>query len=100
MSEGVNFVHNALMASNARDRSVSAPPGKKRPRAYGARHGDRGGLVQIQRRLHVFDGMHPVAECHTITLSTGVTNTGSIALRAAGGATQDRAGYYDYITPP
>ena len=63
MREGVNFVHNALIGINARDRIRIGAVRKNRDRLrYGARHGDRRRLVQFGARLHVLARLHPVAE--------------------------------------
>ena len=63
MREGVNFVHNALVGINARDRIRIGAVGQDRDRLrHRARHGARRRLVQFGARLHVRAGLHPVAE--------------------------------------
>ena len=59
---------------------------------HGARDGDRRGLVQFGARLHVFAGLHPVAELPYRPLSDGRDHAGSVPQPRAGGAAQDRAG--------
>jgi glutamate synthase domain-containing protein 2 len=81
MREGVNFVHNALIGINARHRL-----------RHGARHGDRRGLVQFGARLHVFAGLHSIAELPYRSMSDRCDHAGSDPQSGAGGAAQDRAG--------
>jgi len=91
MREGVNFVHNALIGINARDRIRVGASGKiatafdmARAMAIGA------DLVQFGARLHVLARLHPVAELPYRPLSDRGDHAGSIARACAGGAAQDR----------
>ena len=93
MREGVNFVHNALIGINARDRIRDRRRRQDRDRLrHGARDGDRRRLVQFGARLHVRAGLHPVAELPYRSLPDRGDHAGPVARPRAGGAAQDRAG--------
>jgi len=62
MREGVNFVHNALIGINARDRIKIGASGKIATAFDMARDGDRRRLVQFGARFHVLARLHPVAK--------------------------------------
>ena len=95
MREGVNFVHNALIGINARDRIRIGACRQDRDRLrHGARHGDRRRLVQFRARLHVRARLHPVAELPHRSLSDRRHDAGSYPRPRAGGAAQDRAGVH------
>jgi len=61
MREGLNFVHNALIGINARDRITLGAAGKIVSAFDIARHGVGRRLVQFGARLHVRARLHPVA---------------------------------------
>ena len=93
MREGVNFVHNALIGINARDRIRIGAAGKiatafdmARAMAIGADwcNSARGFMFAL--------GCIQSLSCHTDRCPTGVTTQDPIARPRAGGAAQDRAG--------
>ncbi len=93
MREGVNFVHNALIGINARDRIRIGAAGKiatafdmARAMAIGADwcNSARGFMFSL--------GCIQSLSCHTDRCPTGVTTQDPFAQSRAGGAAQDRAG--------
>ncbi len=91
MREGVNFVHNALIGINARDRIKIGASRQDRDRLrHGARDGDRCRLVQFGARLHVLARLHPVAELPHRPLPDRRRNAGSDPGARALRAAQDR----------
>ena len=93
MREGVNFVHNALIGINARDRIRIGASGKiatafdmARAMAIGADwcNSARGFMFSL--------GCIQSLSCHTDRCPTGVTTQDPFAQPRAGGAAQDRAG--------
>ena len=93
MREGVNFVHNALIGINARDRIRIGAAGKiatafdmARAMAIGADwcNSARGFMFAL--------GCIQSLSCHTDRCPTGVTTQDPLAQPRAGGAAQDRAG--------
>ncbi len=93
MREGVNFVHNALIGINARDRIKIGAAGKiatafdmARAMAIGADwcNSARGFMFAL--------GCIQSLSCHTDRCPTGVTTQDPVARPRAGGAAQDRAG--------
>ena len=93
MREGVNFVHNALIGINARDRIRIGAAGKiatafdmARAMAIGADwcNSARGFMFSL--------GCIQSLSCHTDRCPTGVTTQDPIPRPRAGGAAQDRAG--------
>ena len=93
MREGVNFVHNALIGINARDRIRIGAAGKiatafdmARAMAIGADwcNSARGFMFSL--------GCIQSLSCHTDRCPTGVTTQDPLAQPRAGGAAQDRAG--------
>ena len=93
MREGVNFVHNALVGINARDRIKIGAAGKivtafdmARAMALGADwcNAARGFMFAL--------GCIQSLSCHTDRCPTGVTTQDPIRAPRAGGAAQDRAG--------
>ena len=93
MREGVNFVHNALIGINARDRIKIGAAGKiatafdmARAMAIGADwcNSARGFMFAL--------GCIQSLSCHTDRCPTGVTTQDPSAQSRAGGAAQDRAG--------
>ena len=92
MREGVNFVHNALIGINARDRIKIGAAGKiatafdmARAMAIGADwcNSARGFMFAL--------GCIQSLSCHTDRCPTGVTTQDPVAQSRAGGAAQDRA---------
>ena len=101
MREGVNFVHNALIGINARDRIKIGAAGKiatafdmARAMAIGADwcNSARGFMFAL--------GCIQSLSCHTDRCPTGVTTQDPAPRPRAGGAAQDRAGLHATITPP
>ena len=92
LREGLNFVHNALIGINARDR-VQAWRRRQNHQRFRcrARHGARRGLVQFGARLHVRARMHPVAVVSHRSLSDRRIDAGSRAPARARGTRQIRA---------
>ena len=93
MREGVNFVHNALIGINARDRIRIGAAGKiatafdmARAMAIGADwcNSARGFMFSL--------GCIQSLSCHTDRCPTGVTTQDPTRAPRAGGAAQDRAG--------
>ncbi len=92
MREGVNFVHNALVGINARDRIRIGTSGKIIDGLrHRARDGARRRLVQFGARLHVLAGLHPVAELPHRQMSDRRRHAGSGARPRASRPRQDRA---------
>ena len=92
MREGVNFVHNALIGINARDRIRIGAAGKiatafdmARAMAIGADwcNSARGFMFAL--------GCIQSLSCHTDRCPTGVTTQDPVARARAGGAAQDRS---------
>ncbi|MEY9365878.1 glutamate synthase domain-containing protein 2 [Bradyrhizobium diazoefficiens] len=91
MREGVNFVHNALIGINARDRIKLGASGKIATAFDMARgDGDRRRLVQFGARLHVLARLHPVAELPHRPLPDRCRDAGPDAGARALRAAQDR----------
>ena len=97
MREGVNFVHNALIGINARDRIRIGAVRQDRDRLrHGARHGDRRRLVQFGARLHVRAGLHPVAELPHRSLPDRRHHAGPDPQPRAGSAATRSTRVYNY----
>ena len=93
MREGVNFVHNALVGINARDRIRIGAAGKVATAFDMARAMAIGADWCNSARGFMFSlGCIQSLSCHTDRCPTGVTTQDPLAQSRAGGAGQDRAG--------